>query len=275
MVTMSEPIVAALPTLFVSHGSPTLALDPGSTGPALARIARSLPRPRAVIVASAHWGAQRPTLSTTARPETIHDFSGFPQPLYSIRYPAPGAPEIARGARELLAAAGFDARVDDERGLDHGAWVPLRFMYSDADVPALQVAIQYDADPAHHYRVGAALAPLRDEGVLIVGSGSATHNLHEARWREHENQNVPSWVQDFRAWLAQTLARHDVDALLDYRTRAPHAARNHPTPDHILPLFVPLGAAGAGAAIERENDVVTLGVLGMDAFVMRPQRAAT
>ncbi len=267
--------MAALPTLFVSHGSPTLALDPGSTGPALARIARSLPPPRAIVVASAHWGARQPTVGACPRPETIHDFSGFPQPLYSIRYPAPGAPEIARRARDLLAAAGFEARVDEERGLDHGAWVPLRFMYPDAGTPALQVAIQYDADPAHHYRVGAALAPLRDEGVLIVGSGSATHNLREVHWREREGENVPSWVQEFRVWLAEALERHDVDALLDYRTRAPHAARNHPTPDHILPLFVPLGAAGAGATIERANDVVTLGVLGMDAFVMRPSRAVT
>src|SRR5215470_140648 len=262
--------MAALPTLFVSHGAPTLALEPGSTGPALAAIAASLSRPQAILVASAHWGAPRPAVTATGAPETIHDFSGFPQPLYSIRYPAAGAPDIAHRARDLLRAADFDARIDADRGLDHGAWVPLGFMYPNADVPVLQVAIQYDAGPAHHYRLGAALAPLRDEGVLIVGSGSATHNLRETRWNELEDQGVPTWVQEFRAWLAEKLTRHDVEVLLDYRARAPHAARNHPTPDHILPLFVPLGAAGPNAVIERKNDVVTLGVLGMDAFVMRP-----
>jgi 4,5-DOPA dioxygenase extradiol len=263
--------MATLPSIFVSHGSPTLALDPGSTGPALARLAASLPRPKAVVVASAHWGAPRPTAGGASRPETIHDFWGFPQPLFELQYPAPGAPAVAARARELLAASGFEAAIDPERGLDHGAWVPLRFMYPEASVPVLQVAIQYGADPAHHYRIGRALAPLAEEGVLIAGSGSATHNLREVRWQEREDQGVPSWVQEFRAWLADALARGDIESLLDYRARAPHAARNHPTEDHILPLFVPLGAAGHGARARRENDVVTFGVLGMDAFVMSSQ----
>jgi 4,5-DOPA dioxygenase extradiol len=259
-----------LPSLFVSHGSPTLALDPGSSGPGLARVAASLPRPAAVLVASAHWGAPQPTLGAAERPETIHDFWGFPRPLYELRYPAPGAAEVAKRAHELLRGAGLGATLDGKRGLDHGAWVPLRFMYPDADVPVVQVAIQYDADAAHHLRIGRALAPLADEGVLIVGSGSATHNLREVRWGERENEAVPSWVQEFRTWLADALARGDVDSLLDYRRRAPHAVRNHPTEDHILPLFVPLGAAGIGSRVERHNDLVTFGVLGMDAFLMRP-----
>ena len=259
-----------LPALFVSHGSPTLALDPGSTGPALARLAAGLPRPQAILVASAHWNAPSPMLTAAARPATIHDFWGFPEPLYELSYPAAGAPEVAHRARALLHAAGFDADIDPGRGLDHGAWVPLRFMYPDATVPVLQIAIQYDADPQHHYHVGAALAPLRDEGVLIVGSGSATHNLREVHWRQREDEGVPAWVQEFRAWLADALARGDIDAALDYRARAPHAVRNHPTSDHILPLFVPLGASGPGASITRENDVVTFSVLGMEAFVMQP-----
>jgi 4,5-DOPA dioxygenase extradiol len=180
---------------------------------------------------------------------------------------------VARRAHELLRDAGFDAALDPDRGLDHGTWVPLLFMVPQADVPVLQVAIQDHAGPAHHYRVGEALAPLASEGVLILGSGSATHNLREVRWGEGEDEGVPSWVREFRVWLADALARGDVDALLDYRARAPHAARNHPTEDHLLPLFVPLGAAGPGAKIERRNDLVTFGVLGMDAFVMHPRPA--
>ena len=259
-----------LPAVFVSHGSPTLALNPGSTGPALAKLAASLPRPKAVLVASAHWEAPRPTMSAAARPETIHDFYGFPRPLFEIRYPAPGAPELARRAHELLGAAGIAGAIDPARGLDHGAWVPLSFMYPGADVPVTQIAIQAGADPREHFRIGAALAPLAGEGVLILGSGSVTHDLREVRWREPENRGVPDWVQAFRTWVVEQLAQGDVEALLDYRARAPHAPRNHPTEDHILPLFVPLGAAGPGARVERTNDVVTFGVLGMDAFVMRP-----
>jgi len=263
--------MSTLPPIFVSHGSPMLALDPGSTGPGLARIAAELPRPKAVLVVSAHWGAPRPTVNTASRPETIHDFWGFPKPLYELRYPAPGAPELARRAAELLQAAGFEPQLDAQRGLDHGAWVPLRFMYPNADVPVAELAIQYDAEARHHYRLGEALAPLADESVLIIGSGSATHNLREMRRDDGENEGVPAWVQEFREWLFERLARNDTDALLDYRARAPHAARNHPTEDHILPLFVPLGAAGKGTTVERRNDLVTLGVLGMDAFVMHPR----
>jgi len=266
--------MAALPSVFVSHGSPTLALDPGLTGPALAKLAASLPRPKAVVVASAHWETPRPTVSGASRPETIHDFGGFPQPLFEIQYPATGAPAVAARARELLAASGFEAALDLKRGLDHGAWVPLRFMYPDADVPVLQVAIQPGLDAAHHYRLGAALAPLADEGVLILGSGSATHNLREVRWRSRENEDVPAWVQAFRAWLADALARGDVEALLDYRARAPHAVRNHPTDEHLLPLYVALGAAGRGAIVDHAHDDVTFGVLGMDVFVMRLSRCA-
>ncbi len=263
-----------LPSVFVSHGSPTLALDPGSTGPALAALAASLPRPAAVLVASAHWEAPQPRLSAAPQPETIHDFFGFPQPLFEIQYPAPGAPAVAARARELLAAAGLDAPLDPQRGLDHGAWVPLRFMYPNADVPVLQVAIQPGLDPAHHHRVGAALAPLADEGVLILGSGSATHNLREVRWRSRANEDVPAWVQEFRAWLIDALARGDVEALLAYRARAPHAVRNHPTDEHLLPLYVALGAAGREPTVDHAHDDVTFGVLGMDAFVMRPSRSA-
>jgi 4,5-DOPA dioxygenase extradiol len=213
-------------------------------------------------------------VSGASRPETIHDFWGFPQPLFEIQFPAPGAPALATRTRELLAASGFDAALDPERGLDHGAWVPLRFMYPNADVPVIQVAIQPELDPAHHHRLGAALAPLADEGVLILGSGSATHNLREVQWRARENENVPAWVQEFRAWLVDALARRDLEALLDYRARAPHAMRNHPTDEHLLPLFVALGAAGHDATIEHAHDDVTFGVLGMDVFVMRPARSA-
>lgn len=263
-----------LSPLFVSHGSPTVALDPGTTGPALARIARALPRPAAVVVASAHWEASVPLVGAAARPETIHDFHGFPRPLFEITYPAPGAPTVAERVRELLSAAGFDARLDTARGLDHGAWVPLRFMYPAADVPVLQVAIQPDAGPGHHYRLGAALAPLAAEGVLVMGSGSATHNLREVMWRDPTGA-APDWVQSFRTWVKDALARGDIDALLDYRRRAPNGVRNHPTEEHLLPLFVALGVAGPGARVEHAHDDVTFGVLGMDAFLFNPVPTAS
>ncbi|AXQ30014.1 dioxygenase [Solimonas sp. K1W22B-7] len=252
-----------LPAVFVSHGSPLLALGAGATGAAWRELAAALPRPRAVVVASAHWLSSAPAVGTAEQPQTIHDFGGFPEPLFRIRYPAPGAPAVARRVAGLLAEAGFGVQ-GVERGLDHGVWVPLREFYPQADIPVVPLALQPRLGPAHHYRLGQALAALRDEGVLLLGSGSLTHNLHEVRWEE--TGEVAPYVAEFQQWFEQRLRVGDMEALLDYRRRAPQAARAHPTEEHLLPLFVALGAAGEGARAERRFGGVTHEVLAMDVY---------
>ncbi|HEX4895700.1 MAG TPA: class III extradiol ring-cleavage dioxygenase [Solimonas sp.] len=254
-----------LPTLFLSHGSPMLAVEDDAATAAWDRIGRALPRPRAVLVASAHWLTAAPALGAAARPETIHDFGGFPEALYQVRYPVAGDPGLAREAAELLQAAGLPAALDPGRGLDHGVWVVLRHLFPDADVPVAPLSLQPRLGAAHHYRLGQALAPLRDRGVLILGSGGFVHNLREyfeGQYRAGE----PAHVRDFRAWMAARLAAGDVEALTDYRSQAPFAARAHPTDEHLLPLYVALGAAGRPAPAQLLHDQVADGVLGMDAY---------
>jgi len=260
-----------LPTLFVSHGAPTLALDPGSTGAALASLAARMPRLRAILAISAHWETETPTVSGATHPATIHDFSGFPEPLYGLRYPALGAPWLAERVSALLQAAGFRSAVDPGRGLDHGAWVPLLHMWPDADVPVTQLSIQTRLGPAHHFALGQALAPLAAEGVLVLGTGSVTHNLREFRM-SGENEAIAPYVVEFRDWMAERLAAGDTASVIDYRSRAPHAARAHPSEDHLLPLFVALGAAAGGKRNERTHAAVTYGVIGMDAYVFAADR---
>ncbi|MBX3666585.1 MAG: dioxygenase [Burkholderiales bacterium] len=253
------------PAVFVSHGAPTLALEPGSTRGFLAELGAALPRPRAILAVSAHWETATPAVGTAARPETIHDFRGFPEALYRMRYPAPGAPALAQRVRALLGNAGLDVAGEAGRGLDHGAWVPLSLMYPAADIPVTQLSVQTALGPAHHWRLGELLRPLRDEGVLILGSGSVTHNLREFGRHDYASP-PPDWVRGFNDWLAERLAAADREALLDYRGRAPHAARNHPSEEHLLPLFAALGAATPGAAPRRLHAAYTYGVIGMDAW---------
>ncbi|MCA1855609.1 dioxygenase [Massilia oculi] len=261
--------MSRLPTLFVSHGSPMLALQDSPARRFLAGLGAALPRPRAVLAVSAHWetiGA--PALGYATRPATIHDFGGFPPALYRIDYPAPGAPEVAGRAAALLQAAGLAAGRDPGRGLDHGAWVPLRLMYPDADVPVTQLSILHRGDPSAHLRIGRALAALREEGVLVLASGSLTHNLHAYRG-QGVDAPVPDWVAGFGDWMAARLAANDQAALLDYRRAAPHAVQNHPTDEHLLPLFVALGAAGPDARATRLHASVEHGVLAMDAYAFQ------
>lgn len=254
---------AALPSLFVSHGAPTLALDPGETGAFWERLARELPRLEAVLCVSAHWTTAEPAVNAAPRNATIHDFYGFPEPLYRIAYPAPGAPELAERVAGLIADAGLPVAVDGTRGLDHGAWVPLRSMYPAADIPTIQLSVQPDRDAPWHYRLGAALAPLREEGVLILASGGAVHNLRGLVW---EGGGTPAWAQAFDDWLAEALAAGREAELLDWTHRAPHPRQAHPTPEHFLPLFVAWGAAGQGARGTRLHQGFTLGSLSMAAF---------
>jgi 4,5-DOPA dioxygenase extradiol len=257
--------MSRLPTLFISHGSPMNGIDLTPSSEAWAALGRELPRPRAVLVASAHWESAVPTLSGNARPETIHDFGGFPDALFQVSYPAPGAPELATQAVELLKSAGIAAGVNGCRGLDHGAWVPLKWMYANADVPVVEISLQPGRGTAHHVELGRALAPLADDGVLIVGSGHATHNLRD--WMMNPGRREPlRYAQEFAGWLHDRLAAGDTDALIAYRDRAPEAARAHPTEEHFLPLLVAWGAAGAGARAERMSAGIDGGALVNDSY---------
>ena len=253
------------PSLYISHGSPMTALQPGLTGERLAELAAVLPRPTAIVMASAHWLSHQPQVGASARPETIHDFRGFPAPLYQLRYPAPGAPELAARVAGLLEQAGMAPASNPERGLDHGAWVPLRLLYPAADIPVVPISIQPELGPAHQYALGQALAPLRDEGVLVIGSGSITHNLHDLRAGYSDERQAP-YVKPFIDWIEQKLAAGDIDALLDYRRQAPFAERAHPTDEHLLPLFVALGAAGTNARAQHIDAGIDMGLLAMDIY---------
>ena len=256
--------MAALPSVFISHGSPMHALQPGPAGEAWQALGRRLPRPRAILIASAHWETNLPMLTANPKPETIHDFYNFPEPLYRLRYPAPGAPDVAQRAQAVLKAAGFTAAIDGCRGLDHGAWTPLLYAYPQHDVPVVQISIQPALGPRHHLQVGKALGGLSKEGVLIVGSGHMTHNLRD--WARGQGRPEP-YAREFQAWVFEKLEEKDLDALLEYRSRSPHGVRAHPTDEHFLPLFVALGAAQEDAKPERIYDAIDSGVLAMDAYV--------
>jgi 4,5-DOPA dioxygenase extradiol len=253
------------PALFVSHGSPTLPLEKSAATAFLRGLGPALGRPEAILVVSAHWDTDRPAVSAAQKPETIYDFYGFPPPLYQLRYPAPGAPQLAERVAGLLNAKGFKAGIDPDRGLDHGAWTPLYHMYPQADVPVTQLSIQWREGPAHHVRLGEALRPLRDEGVLIFASGGATHNLRELRHQRGSTVAQP-WTVEFNEWMADALQSRRTDDLIAYREIAPHAVRNHPTDEHLIPLFVALGAGDPGGATRRLHSSIESGVISMDAY---------
>ncbi|KOF53425.1 aromatic ring-opening dioxygenase LigB [Achromobacter sp. DMS1] len=251
------------PTLFVSHGSPMLAVEPGRTGPALAGWSRAQGRkPAAILVVSPHWMGQGLALSTRGEQVAWHDFGGFPPELYTLQYAAPGSPGLAGRVRDLLAQQGLRADFDPRRPLDHGAWVPLRYLYPGADVPVVQLSLDMGRDAAGQAELGRALAPLRDEDVLVIGSGSLTHNLRDVRMP----QDAPpaAYVPPFQDWYARNLAEGNLQALLDWRARAPGAARAHPHDDHLMPFYVALGAGGPRAT--RLNDEVAYAALAMDAY---------
>jgi 4,5-DOPA dioxygenase extradiol len=274
------PTMNPLPTVFLSHGSPMHAVSAGRAGEAWTALGHRLPRPGAVLVASAHWETELPMVSTAQQPETIHDFGGFPTELYRLRYPAPGAPAMAQRALALLQESGIPASAIGCRGLDHGAWVPLMRMYPEAIVPVAQISIQPSLGADHHLRVGAALAPLIRDGVLVLGSGHMTHNLREwivdARRRGSmsiDEREPEPYVSEFRSWIDTALRSGDWDALARWQ-QAPHALRAHPTPEHFLPLMVAAGAAGRGALVEHIDAGVDSGVLAMDAYLFWPSAAA-
>jgi 4,5-DOPA dioxygenase extradiol len=254
-----------LPTLFISHGSPMLALRPSPARDFLAGLGGQLPRPKAIVMASGHWETEQPEVSAVAINDTIHDFYGFPPALYAIRYPAPGSPELAERIAGLLREAGLVVEIDHERGLDHGAWVPLSLMYPGHEIPVLQLALQSWLGPPHHLELGRAIAALRAQDVLVIGSGSFTHNLARPRAPE-QDAPPPRDIVAFADWMHEALAERRTEDLLDYRRQAPFAALQHPTEEHLLPLFIAMGAAGEDARATRLHASTTWGTLRMDAY---------
>lgn len=262
--------MSRVPSLFVSHGAPTFALEPGLAGPQLTALGSALPRPEAVLVVSPHWMTPGPRVGLAAQPQTIHDFGGFDPALYRIDYPAPGHPRLAHKAVETLNAAGWTAHADERRGLDHGAWVPMLHLFPQADVPVFQVSLPSRLDAASAWAFGEALAPLAEDGVLIVGSGSLTHNLAEFRGQHGTDE---AYAAEFAAWVREAVVTGDGARLRRTLAEAPHAARAHPTTEHFWPLLVAAGAAPKENEWKVLDGGVVHGVLSMDAFVFSAAEA--
>jgi 4,5-DOPA dioxygenase extradiol len=258
--------MAAFPSLFVSHGSPMLYLEDVPARAFLAGLSSKLGQPRAVVAISGHDIARAPSIGASATHEAVHDFYGFPRELFELRYSPPGDPALARDVLARLADAGIAATLHEERGIDHGIWAPLKLMYPGENVPVVPLALTGSMDASLHIAMGRSLAPLRDDGVLVMGSGSFTHNLREM---QREPSAAPPYVGEFRAWISLALARHDDDALAHWRERAPHAARAHPTPEHFEPLLVAYGAGGHDSRVEHLHASEQYGALAMDAFAFR------
>jgi 4,5-DOPA dioxygenase extradiol len=262
---MHEEPQQRMPVVFVSHGAPTLATEDNDAHRFLRTFGIELGRPRGILVVSAHFEAPVATVTAAESPQTIHDFGGFPRELYEMTYPAPGSPELAGEVLELLAQAGVPTRAAASRGLDHGAWIPLSLMYPQADIPVVQVSIDPRRGSRYHHELGRHLAPLRGDGVLIMGSGGVTHNLRELAW-DGRHAGTPQWAAAFNEWVAEATAAGRIDDLLAYRDLAPHAARNHPTEEHFFPLLCALGAVSEDEHRARVHHSYTMGALSMDTY---------
>ncbi len=250
------------PVLFLSHGSPMLALQDVPARDFIRDLGPQLERPDAILVVSAHWETDLPTVNSVAINDTIHDFYGFPQALFDLTYPAPGSFDLASRVADLLGGEGLRASIDPVRGLDHGAWVPLLLMWPGHDIPVVQLSIQSRLGPGHHVQLGKALQALREENVLILASGSFTHNLRALQRGGAE----PDWVKRFADWMHEAIMAKRTCDFVSYRRLAPFAVEAHPTDEHLLPLFVAIGAAGSFAAPSRIHQSTDLGTLRMDSY---------
>jgi len=264
---LQDNTMTQAPVFFISHGAPTFAIEPGTLGPRLQALGQQLTHAKAVLVVSPHWQTRDVQVMTTAQPSTVHDFGGFPAALYKLQYPASGQPKIALEATRLLSEAGFATTTDKQRGLDHGAWVPLMHLLPHATVPVFQVSIPRTLTTAQALQLGQVLAPLRAQGVAILASGSMTHNLYE--FSPHTTQAEP-YVHEFASWVHSALLTQATDALLHYRERAPHAERAHPSEEHFLTLLVAHGARGKDPA-QLIDDSIAHGVLSMASYVWGAQ----
>ncbi len=253
--------MSGFPSIFISHGSPMLPLEASAARDFLQGLGQRLGHPKAVVCISAHWSTNHPTVTGAAHPQLIYDFYGFPEAAYKLQYFPPGAPEVATQVTDLLRNKGIESTVHRSRGLDHGVWNPLLLMYPEADIPVIQLSVQAHLGPAHHWAVGEALAPLREEGILVLGSGSASHNLEKLRAAPAP---TPDWVSEFVDWLTNAVTEDKQEALINYRQQAPHAVLNHPTDEHLLPLFVARGAGGTKGTLLHSSFTHT--ILSMAAY---------
>jgi 4,5-DOPA dioxygenase extradiol len=278
---MDTNLTSAVPPVFVSHGSPMIALEPGAAGAFLGRLGPAITqvfgRPRAIVAVSAHTMARSPVLLAASRHAAVHDFGNFDPRLFEMRYDVAGAPELAPRVAALLGAVGIAVHTSPDGGLDHGNWTALRYLFPGADIPVLPLAFVPHDDPARQFALGAALAPLAREGVLVLGSGSITHNLRRVfAHGMHDPGTLPEIAESraFRDWMATRSAAREWDTLFDYRARAPHAVDMHPSDEHLLPWFVAAGAGGREVAPLRLHDSVSFGCLGMDAYAFGPAARA-
>jgi 4,5-DOPA dioxygenase extradiol len=256
--------MSAMPTLFISHGAPTFALEPGAEGAQLAALGVQLPTPKAVLIVSPHWMTRGIAVASTAKPETIHDFGGFDPKLYTLQYPAPGSPEFAQQTIEVLQQAGFKAIADSAWGLDHGAWVPMMHLYPKAQIPVFQVSMPHDLTAQSAWKLGQALAPLRDAGLLIIGSGSLTHNLRDMK--PLGSPDAP-YALEFVQWVRDVVASGELARLQDTFEQAPHAHRAHPTIEHYLPLLVAAGAAPQGGEVKTLDGALRYSAVSMESYL--------
>lgn len=261
-----RPMNSHRSVLFVPHGSPMFALQPGAAGAAMAEVATHFSQIRAIVVISPHWETREPTVGTAVQLRTIHDFGGFDPRLFDIQYPATGCPEVAQAVVSALQSAGLPAHSDAQRGLDHGAWVPLRHMFPHAQVPIVPLSVQHHGGPQHAYRVGQALAPLAEQGILVLASGNITHSLQDWQRISMLGGGTPAYVQQFADWIHAHVVAHDVDALLDYRQREATGRQAHPRDEHLLPLFTAIGAAGDSAQARPFFRGISDHVIAMDGY---------
>ena len=262
---MSMPIA---PLLFISHGAPTFALEPGVLGQELNNIGKSLTNIKAILIVSPHWQTDVIEVMTTQMPETIHDFYGFPKPLYELKYPALGSPSIALHTIDVLRKAGLQVQENNSRGLDHGAWTPLMHLLPEANLPVFQVSLPHSFDTQSSYHLGQAIASLRSEGVLIICSGSMTHNLSDLRLGA---QGDLPYVKGFSDWVKEAIIDNRLDQLLNYRQLAPNAVRAHPTEEHFLPLFIALGSRLNDDQLQILDGGISYGILAMDTLLWTNQ----
>lgn len=264
--------MTSMPTLFISHGGPNIVLDATPARAYLENLSTLLPaEPKAIVIVSAHFETDGVAVVTDPSPGTIHDFGGFAPELYKMVYPAKGDPALAQTVFDRLQEAGLAPHTYEKRGYDHGTWTPLLLAYPDARIPVVQVSIDPKRDAAWHYRIGRALADLRKEGVLLIGSGHITHNLRAFftvfRHGEMVDPALAEKVDAFTGWFAERLAAGDAEAIMDWKARAPFPAENHPTDEHLMPIFFAYGAAGEGARAERVHASKQMGFFAFDSYL--------
>uniref|UniRef100_A0A803L516 stizolobate synthase n=2 Tax=Chenopodium quinoa TaxID=63459 RepID=A0A803L516_CHEQI len=258
-------------TFYISHGPPTLLLYGARYLKQFLKSWREIifdQNPKSILIISGHWKTNEPTVNSVDLCDTIYDFGGFSAPLdmYKFKYPTPGAPDLAERVQELLTTSGIkNVNIDKKRGLDHGAWVPLKLMYPEANIPICQLSIQMTKNATYHYNMGRALAPLKEEGVLIIGPGSATHNLRDFEW-DAKDQEVAPWAGKFDKWLEEALLSGSHEDVNNYLEKEPNARKAHPIPDHFYPLHVALGAAGETTKAELIHRSWSLGTLSFASY---------